>query len=278
MTNKPLSAIFTDRNLKGLAIIIIIVGIALRLIFFFQDRCLFIDEANVARNIYERSFSGLTMPLNYEQYAPPAFLWIIKSFALLFGYSELSLRLFLLLCGITALFLLYAALRKFADNYSIWYPLFIFATGFIYIRYSAELKQYMCDVIVTLLLLLLALRIDISRVRNIRFAVVWCVIGSATIWLSMPGVFMLAGVMAYYAYISVSEKKYTNLWQLTAIGCIWLIQFALYYLAILKPQIQSDYLQACHKDFFLFGIPSTLEKLNHNADVFVTLLSAMGGK
>src|ERR1700748_715444 len=102
---QKLSKVNKDKYLHWLVIAIIIVGVVLRLIYYFQNRCLFIDEANIARNIYERSLEGLAKPLNYEQYAPPLFLWIIKISTLLFGCSEFAFRLFPLLCGIASLFL-----------------------------------------------------------------------------------------------------------------------------------------------------------------------------
>ncbi len=270
--------LFTEKRLRTLSIVIILLGITLRLVFYFQDRSLFIDEANVARNIYERSFSALCLPLSYEQYAPPLFLWIIKCFTLLLGYGEYSYRLFSLVCGIATLWLMYVTLKKYCSYTVAWYPLIIMATGFIYIRYSAELKQYMCDAMVVLLLLIAALKISFENNTNIKFVALWALLGSVTIWLSMPGVFMLAGVGAYYAYIALRQKLYTKLPALVGVALIWLGQFCLYYFLILKPQINSDYLQNCHKDFFLYLLPTSMAKLDHNADVFVKALSAMGGK
>lgn len=269
---------FSNKRLRVLSMATIILGIVLRCIFYLQNRCLFIDEANVARNIYERSFKGLTQPLSYEQYAPPVFLWIIKCFTLGFGYSEFAYRAFPFICGIASLWLLWLVLKKFTSYTAAWYPLLMVATGFIYIRYSAELKQYICDTDVALLLLLAALNIDVLKTKWIKFLLVWGLIGSVTVWLSMPGVFVLAGVGMYYLYIVLQNRNWGKAGMLVALAGIWLCQFVLYYLVILKPQINSDYLQNCHKDFFLYFIPGTMEKLNHNADVLIKLISAMGGK
>ena len=65
-----------------------------RFAVYLQARDLFLDEVNVARNLYERNFTSLLHVLDYEQYAPPLFLWFSKINTLLFGYSELALRLF----------------------------------------------------------------------------------------------------------------------------------------------------------------------------------------
>lgn len=275
---KWLATLFTDKNLYRICLVIIAAGILLRIAFYGQNRCLFIDEANVARNIYERSFSGLTHPLSYEQYAPPLFLWLVKSCTILLGYHEMAFRLFSMICGVAALLLMHRALLRFSSPKAAWYPLFIMATGFIYIRYAAELKQYMCDVAVVLGLLLLALRCNALQMSQLKFFILWAFIGSLTIWLSMPGVFMLAGVMAYHAYSSFIRKKWSLLPLLFGIGIIWLAQFALYYKVILASQIKSSYLQDFHKDFFLFALPRNMNELSQNVEVLTKLMAAMGGK
>ena len=273
-----LNKLFSDRNLTCLSIAIIVIGIALRVAVYFQNRCLIIDEANVARNIYERGFAALTRPLSYEQYAPPLFLWIIKCFSLSFGFSEFSLRFFSLLCGLASLWLIYKALKQYAGNSALWYSLMIFASGIIYVRYSSELKQYMCDTVVVLSLLLLALRVNIFTTPRLNFVLIWCLAGSVAIWLSMPSVFMLAGVGGYYFYQIVRERKYNLMGLIVPIAIVWLLQFAAYYFLILKPQIQSDYLQSVHKYSFLFKFPSSKYKFDNNVNVLDTVLSAMGGK
>lgn len=269
---------FNNRNINRLAVCIIIFGVVLRAVFYLQNRCLFIDEANVARNIYERGFTGLAAPLNYEQYAPPLFLWIVKCCTLLFGYSEPAYRLFPFLCGLGSLWLMYVAVKKYASGSSTWYALAIISTGVIYVRYGAELKQYGCDMAVTLALLLLALSADVFTMAKWKFLGLWFIAGSVAIWLSMPSVFMLAGVGIYYLYQCIKARRYANVLLPAALGVLWMAQFVLYYFIILKPQIQSDYLQNCHKDFFLYALPNSSEKLGQDINVLNKIISAMGGK
>ncbi|MFI5196411.1 MAG: hypothetical protein ACHQD8_04915, partial [Chitinophagales bacterium] len=128
--------------LKIFIAIILLWGIAIRIIFFLQNRDLIIDEANIARNLYERGFAQLALPLSYEQYAPPVFLWIEKLLVLLFGYSEYALRLYPLLAGIASLFLFTLVIREIASLRSAWFPLFLMVVSYTFIRYSSEVKQY----------------------------------------------------------------------------------------------------------------------------------------
>ncbi|MEL6987995.1 MAG: hypothetical protein AAGK97_09200, partial [Bacteroidota bacterium] len=64
---------------------IIALGIFFRLYLFIQNRSLMIDEANLARNIVEKSGLEFFKVLDYQQYAPPLFLQIQKYFITLFG-------------------------------------------------------------------------------------------------------------------------------------------------------------------------------------------------
>src|ERR1043165_1516328 len=89
-----------DRVLNIICWLIVTAGVLLRLATFFHNRNLIIDEANIVRNLAERDFGGLVLPLTYEQYAPPVFLWIEKLASLLLGYGEKAMRLYPLLCGL----------------------------------------------------------------------------------------------------------------------------------------------------------------------------------
>src|SRR5690606_38617178 len=123
--------------LRVVAWAILLFGISLRIFMYLQNRGLIIDEANIVRNIYERDFYSLATPLNYEQFAPPVFLWILKLNSFLFGYSEYAMRLYPLFAGITSVYLLYLLSKQYMFR-AAWYPLFLFATAYIFVRYSTE--------------------------------------------------------------------------------------------------------------------------------------------
>ena len=105
-SENPHSA-FRIPKLHWLLWAIIAVGVALRLVIFFQNRNLIIDEANIVRNLADRGFAGLTHPLKYEQYAPPVFLWIEKAVSIIAGYGEKAMRFYSLVCGAGVLLVFY---------------------------------------------------------------------------------------------------------------------------------------------------------------------------
>jgi hypothetical protein len=262
---------------KVIVWMIILIGIVLRLVLYFQNRNLIIDEANIVRNLHERNFIELVLPLKYEQYAPPIFLWIEELLSLILGYGEKALRLYPLLSGIASLIIFRSIMRRFVTDGSLWLPMALLSFTYLLIKYSVELKQYMPDAMITLLLVWLALRKDIFTGLRARFILFWCVAGSIAIWASMPSVFCLAAIGIYYFWQVAKERKWDYLRDLIVIAFVWLGQFAAYYWFILKPQIESDYLQGYHFDYFLYGTPSNIEEWKHNYDRIKEILNNVGG-
>ncbi len=271
--------LFSYRNLSYLVYFFILVGIIYRLVLWWMNRGMYIDEANLARNIYERNFLGLTRPLIYEQFAPPLFLFITKINTILFGFDEKVFRLFPLLSGIATLFLFVKIAHQFITLKSLWYPLVLLATGAIYLRYSTEFKQYSSDAFISLLVVYTATRLSINTTKPILFLMVWILLGSLAIWLSMPSVFILAGVGAYYFAEIIRTKTYKLTYLLIFIALTWLLQFGYYYFAILQPQSQSNYLQQFHHWYFLDLLPESFNAFKaHNGLLLKGLFEAMSGK
>jgi len=258
-------------------VVILIFGILLRLTYYFQDYDLIIDEANIARNLFERNFAALFWPLSYEQYAPPVFLWIEKCFTLLMGYGEKALRLYPLLCGIASLFVFYKILSRRLPIHAYWYPLALFSMGNIYIKYSAQVKQYMPDLLIALLLIWAALIIDTEKMKKSKFILFWSGAGSLAVWSSMSSVFILAGIGCYYGWQCWKKNVGKLIWPIWIPVFIWIGQFLIYYVLVLKAQISSDYLQHYHDDYFLFLFPSGSAEWRHNGTRLLSVMSQMGG-
>ena len=273
--------LFDDKKWNRLAAIIstiiVLLGIALRVWVYFQGRDLIIDEANITRNIYDRDFIGLLKPLDYQQYAPPFFLWVTKLISLLLGFSEWALKIYPFVCGVISCLVFYQLAKKLMPKAVTWFPLSLFAITPILIRYATELKQYSSDVLVVLLLILLAISTDINKTKPIRFILVWILMGVFSVFASMPSVFVLVGVGCYYGWQCVSCKEYKKLLLIVVPVLVWLGAFAIYYVAVLQAQANSDYLQDFHHYYFLFATPTKQEELNHNFYVFYALMYTFEG-
>lgn len=253
-----------NRRFQILAGIAVLFGILMRIVLFCQNRNLIIDEANVVRNIYERGFLGLLKPLSYEQYAPPLYLWALELSSFFFGYSEMAMRLVALLTGIASLFVFWWLLRRIMHDRAVWLPLGLLCFAPILIKYSAEVKQYGPDVFVAIGLVCLALTHDLFTMPLRKFVLSWMLYGSIAVWASQPSVFILASIGFYYFVQCAQQKKWALIKPLILMGAVWLAQFGVYYELILKPQINSEYLQNYHREFFLFATPSNAEEWQHN--------------
>ncbi len=241
----PLSAILpAGKPEKWIAWLILTAGAALRLVVWLQNRSLFIDEANLARNIAEKPLPDLLAgALAYDQYAPPLFLALVKLCYFLFGGAEPALRLAPLLSGLLSLYLLLRIGRVWLGNY--WWTAFLLwmlAFSPEMLRYGTALKQYASDVAVALLLLWAAHRHPPGT--DTRNKVHWSLFGALSLWLSMPAVFILTGVGLF------GLKR--NGWRKTLpIGLTWFLSFAAYYWLILRSDLSRPELFDYHREYFL---------------------------
>jgi uncharacterized membrane protein len=264
-----------ERALPYLLYFTAFLGVIIRMDIFLQARNLFIDEANIARNLYERGFLALLKPLDYEQFAPPLFLWVSKLNSIIFGFSEISLRLFPFICGLFSIFLLiYLVKLLIGKNYAI-YPLALFAGGYIFLHYGTELKQYSSDFMVTLILLVASVKSK-ENFNSLRFVLFWILLGTIAIWLSMPSVFMLFAISIYWLSKTLKEKQLSSVLSTACVSGFWFLQFALYFFFILKDQISSEYLQGYHTKSFLYFSWTSASVVN-NAKLLSSLINQSSG-
>lgn len=230
---------------------LITAGTVLWLINWWAGRPLFIDEANVARNLYDRSFAELFSPLDYRQYAPPLYLALAKASGELFGYGERALRAPALLGGLLAIVGLYRAGRALQLGWWLLLPLALLFVNPEVLRYTGEVKPYAIDLGVAAMLLALALE---RPAKSTRF---WMLTGVTVCWLSLPSVFVLGGIaLTNFLCTGVRAQKSRHKermhWVIT--GFCWLLSFGLLYLLVLRPSIGSSYLNNYH-DAWFFPLP-----------------------
>jgi Dolichyl-phosphate-mannose-protein mannosyltransferase len=231
-----------------IAYLLIVYGIVLRICMFAQNRNFIIDEANIARNVYERNFIGLTKFLDYQQYAPIPFLWICKCSTLLFGVSDYSLRLPALLAGIMTLILFARVCLKYVPPLASIYGIACFAVAFIFLEYSTSVKQYMFDALCTCGLIGVALPVFFSKHYNRKSLLSLLIVGSIIIWVSMPAMITLLSVLLALLYLSICGHITTK--TLLCFGLIWGLQITVNYFIFLKPIIGLGNLQQHHQSYF----------------------------
>ncbi len=228
--------------------LLILTGVVLRLRQYLADRSFWSDEASLALNIVNRTFAGLTQPLDYEQGAPILFLFIEKAAITVLGSKDYILRLFPLIAGVAAVYVFYRISRAQLGGAGIW-AILMFATSWPLIYYSSELKQYGSDVAVALLLVYLAGRCLREGAAS-KDLLALGITGTAAIWLSHTAVFFLAGIgLVLFARI-VARKDSAHLVWIFGMGVAWIGSFGAVYLVSLRHLAADPFLQSYwHKAF-----------------------------
>ncbi len=259
------------------SVLFLFLGAALRTILWWQDRSLFIDEANLVRNFLEKPFPALFGPLDYQQYAPPIFSILEKTMLSVFGPAERVGRFLPLVFGLGSLPLAWSMGRRWLSPVGLALFCLFFALDGPFVQFSSEAKQYSADCFAALLLLEAAQRFDFQRFRW-----TWAIGGAAIVWFSMPAVFILAAIGFWWLFgkkTGISwRERWRDRWREAAprasrdrwreaaprashfVGCAdrsrllkmslifatWLVSFAAYYLLFLKQNIANPTLQSAH--------------------------------
>lgn len=229
-------------NWQTLAWTFIIFAVAVRSVQYLSNRSLWIDEATLALNIIERSFSGLFLPLANNQAAPVGFLLIERVAIQLFGDSEYSLRLFPFVCGTGSILLFYTLARSCLSVKATAVAVALFAVSDNLIYFSSEVKQYSSDVLVAILLSLVGV-CTLGREITQRRALLLAVAGGTAIWFSHPSVFVLSGVGATLMLFALRGRQWKRAATLGSVGVFWIACFAASYFVSLKGIGSNDYLE-----------------------------------
>ena len=230
--------------------ILLLVGALLRLRQYLTGRSLWADEAMLVLNVVNRGFAGMFQPLDYDQGAPIGFLLVEKLFNAVLGKHEFALRLFPLLVGLASLWLFYLLLRTVSRNAGLLTSLALFVFNPRLIYYSSEVKQYIVDVAMTILLLLVAASVLSPSPRK-KDWVRLTIAGLLALWFSHPAVFVLAGIGIALLIISLRRRDYSSLRLILGMGFLWLLEIAILYSLILKDLSRNAYMREYWQGAFL---------------------------
>lgn len=253
------------------AFALLIAGIGFRLLFYFQNRSLFIDEGAIASEIVGNPFSAFLAPLKY-QFAPPLFSALVKVQTLIFGSNEYALRLIPLFAGLGSLFLFYSILKKHFIGLAYLFPLAVFALALPFLHYATECKQYSTDVLSTILLLTVFYKYRTAALKKSEI-LTGGLLGALLIWFSMPVVFILFGIGIYLLVDRIVDGK--NWMDIAGMILIWLLSFGIYFFKILVQDIGLDSLSAYHNEYFFPLIPSSIEELKIAGTLLISFLTTM---
>ena len=191
--------------------LLLTLGVTARLLWFFYDPSLWNDEAALVNSIVRYGpFRLIARPLDGLQIAPPGYLLLEKLTGGLGGYSEASLRVVSLVCGIVALALFIVLARSWLSGWGRVAAIALFSLSGPLIYHSSEAKQYEAAVLVTILLLVIAFRwrTQWSPVRALAAGV----LGMIGILLASTAIFVLVGAFGVLAL----DFLFTRRWRQAA--------------------------------------------------------------
>jgi hypothetical protein len=216
------------------------IGIAMRAVLYFSRPSLLLDEVRLSLNVAARSWGGLLQPLDYDQTAPPLFLWAERAATVLGGVNEYSLRAIPFLASVALLPLVYALARKAITEGGAVLAVAIASLSPLFLQYTRQVKPYGVDAVVAVCLMVWAFDWarapqDSGRARRLLLA------GIVAVWLSASALFVLVGIGVALAFASPPARPRTA--TLYPIVGAWLMSFGAAYWWIYRPAAVTPYMQ-----------------------------------
>ena len=189
----------------------VLLGVVVRLVGYLLRFPLWVDECMLAENFLDRGFAGLLAPLNHHQAAPIGFLWIELACVRIFGFSEWSLRLFPLVCGVASLFVFRHLASRLLAGMPLVLAMACLAVAKAPIGLSANVKPYASDLLVAAILL--ALAVEWLR-RPERTLWLWCLAAVIPVALmfTYPAVFVAVAISAGL-FVPVDRRHDCGTWR-----------------------------------------------------------------
>jgi hypothetical protein len=204
------------------------IGVALRVLGYAQNRRLYMDERSLLENLVKLPVFDFHTTLTEFQLAPPGFLALGRMLVRLPGNDVLAARFFPMVCGVASVFLFRALARRFLLPHAVPIAVGLFALSDWLIYYSAEIKQYSCDLALTLVALLLAAGPTPANPTPRRLLALG-VFGVASVWFSYPLAFVLAGVGTYLLGAAIIRRDVWGILRLAPLGLAWTASIAACY-------------------------------------------------
>lgn len=205
---------------RTMMLALLLLGVAVRVLFFAVDRPLWIDEAMLAANLVERDYAGLREPLIYGQVAPIGYLYVERFLMDAFGSGEKVMRSVSLLAGLLCLPVFAGIAGRLLTPAAALIAMLLFSVSEPMVYYSVELKPYSVDVLAALLIFWAALRIMQDGWRTLDL-ILFGVTGIIGLFFSFTLVFMIAvlGLCLMLAALGRSDRRSAIIVAILCIAC-----------------------------------------------------------
>ena len=225
-------------------------GMILRIMDFALNRSLWFDEALLALNLINRSFSALMQPLENNQGAPLGFLFIQKIIIVVLGNKDYLFLLFPLVTGLIGVYAMYRVASIYLPNTGALVSIGLFAFSYKLITYASTNKQYSSDALVTILLLFFAFKCLEENPRPRQY-IALIIGGVVSLWISHSALFILVGVGLVLAVDRLIRKDRRELLWIGMLFLIWAINAGILYFISLRSLTTNSALLDYWRLFFM---------------------------
>jgi hypothetical protein len=232
----------SSSRFRRLAAGLLLFGAFVRAVGLLQNPSLSGDEAMLGLNIGTRSLSQLLQPLDYGQVATVPFLWAERLVTLVGGVSGYALRVIPFMAGVGLLWVVYRLADAVLGRVQAVVALALSATAYPLMRYSVEVKPYIVDSFISVLLIWIAVRLA-KDLENRRWWAWLALGGSAGVLLSSPALLVCAGAAAGLAVAAVRSQRLYLLPYIALLGLLWGSIFAAAYVTWYAPNAGAPYIR-----------------------------------
>lgn len=184
-------------------------GIALRLVHFGFGRMLWLDEATIALNFISRDGGDFFQALDYRQFAPPIWMMLSDGFWSVTQNLEYGARLPSLLAGLAAFILFWRMVQERFSPAVVFITVLAFAFSYMPVYYSAEIKPYVFDLLLSVLLLKQGLRLlekDDWPLKDTALLGLTFIVGSC---FAMGAPMVIGGIGGVLGLKALLERRWT---------------------------------------------------------------------
>jgi hypothetical protein len=199
------------------------------------------DEAMLALSIASRRFEELLHPLAYGQVSTIPFLWAERLSVVLFGINEPALRALPFLAGSILCLGIAPVARRFLRSDETLVAAVLTVFSYVLIRYSAEVKPYSLDALLTLAVI--GATAALLREMDSRSWVVLGLTGAAAVASSLSSPFVCAGVVLALSMQALREGRTRLLYRIGALGLFWAALFSLLYIRFYRTAGNAPYMR-----------------------------------
>ena len=229
--------------INAVHLLLLLIGVVLRLAYFFHVDALSVSEAYYAENILARSFTDI---FYHRQILPDqplnalGFYVMQKTATLIWGESEAALRIYPLLCSLAGLFLFYYISRCCLSAFGATMALAFFALSEWLVVTAGMVSPYAADVLAGLLAVFIYEQVKRREFRP-GGMILLAVAGAAGMWFSYAGLLVWLAVLLCLTEAVITLRYVRRIPSLMGIIAVWSVSFLCLYLVCLSHLVQSSY-------------------------------------